>query len=265
MSAPYLELRGAGSPLVMLHGWGLNVRVWDALVTALEAHHRLITVDLPGHGHSPWRADCATAHAQVDWIAQAVAARIGGASYALLGWSLGGQLALQWAAYPPAGLERPTRLALIAATPRFTAAPDWPHGTPEARLLSLTEGLRHDYRRTVSEFLELQVRGSAAGEAVLEHLRGALFAHGEAAPEALQADLELLRTTDLRAALGRIGTPALVLAGQYDRVVPPGAARALGAAMPHARVAEIRRAAHAPFLSHTARLAALLADFLAST
>ena len=62
--------------------------------------------------------------------------------------------------------------------------------------------------------------------------------------------------------LGSIGAPTLAVAGQYDRVLLPAATRALAAAMPHARFAEIRRAAHAPFLSHTAEVADLLSDFL---
>ncbi len=265
MSALHLEIRGHGAPLVLLHGWGLNVRVWDALAPALEVHRQLVAVDLPGHGRSPWRPDRADLSAQLDWIGRTVAARIGPAPYALLGWSLGAQLALRWAAQLPADLHPPTHLVLIAATPRFTAGPDWPHGTPEARLLRMAEGLQSDYRQTVSDFLELQVRGSAAGEAVLERLRAALFTHGEAVPEALTADLALLRTTDLRGGLGEIDTPTLVLAGQYDRVVPPTASRALAAAMPHASLVEIHRGAHAPFLSHTAEVAALLAQFLTPT
>ena len=264
MSDLYVEVRGAGVPLVLLHGWGLNVRVWDTLGAALEGRLRLIAVDLPGHGRSPWAADCAEASRQVQWIGQAVAAAVGAAPYHLLGWSLGGQLALQWAGQPPRGLAPPMRLALIAATPRFTAAPDWPYGTPEARLSRLAEGLQRDYRRTVSEFLQLQVRASAAGEAVLEQLRAALFEHGDAQPEALAAGLELLRTLDLRGELGAIAAPTLAIAGQYDRVLLPGASRALAEALPHARFAEIRRAAHAPFLSHTGEVADLLADFLTS-
>lgn len=258
MNTPYVEIRGAGPPLLLLHGWGLNVRVWDTLAASLESHYRLVAVDLPGHGRSPWRAACAELRDQLDWIGAAVAEAIGTQPYGVLGWSLGGQLALAWAASPPAGLQRLAHLALVATTARFTAAPDWPHGTSQAQLSRLAEGLRRDYSRTVSEFLELQVRGSAAGEAVLDQLRAALFAHGEARPEALAAGLELLRTTDLRDGLSAISTPALVIAGQYDRVVLPAASQALAAAMPHGRFVQVRRAAHAPFLSHPEEFAALL-------
>ena len=38
--------------MVLLHGWSLNLRVWDGLVRLLAPHFRVITIDLPGHGHS---------------------------------------------------------------------------------------------------------------------------------------------------------------------------------------------------------------------
>ncbi len=259
MSGLHVDIRGEGPPVVLLHGWGLNVRVWDPLAAALGNRFRLIAVDLPGHGLSPWSAHCTSAQGQVQWISATVAPLLGHTSFTLLGWSLGAELALQWAAARPQGLKR---LVLFAATPRFTSAPDWPHGAPAERLDRLAEGLRTDYRRTVSEFLELQVRGSVSGEAVLAQLRAALFAHGEARTEALAGGLTVLRETDLRSVVGGIEIPALIVAGQYDRVLLPAASRALAAALPDARYVEVRRAAHAPFLSHADEMAGLMNEFL---
>ncbi len=262
MSGIYTEVRGSGPALALLHGWGLNLRVWDGLAAALAERFRVVTIDLPGHGRSDWLPDRSSLASQAEQIHEAVSAI--DATYSLIGWSLGGQIALRLAAAVPPGCGAPSirRLALIAATARFAAAPDWPHGAPPERLASQALGLRTDYRRTVGDFLELQVRGSAGGEAALAQLRAALFAHGEARPEALARGLELLRDTDLRPLLGGIAQPALVIAGQYDRVTLPAASHALAAALPSARYVEIRRAAHAPFLSHLPQVSALVTDFL---
>jgi pimeloyl-[acyl-carrier protein] methyl ester esterase len=284
MSALYTEVRGSGPALVLLHGWGLNLRVWDGLAAELQDRFRIVAVDLPGHGRSEWlpgRSSLQEQAAQIDETVASITER-----YFLLGWSLGGQIALRLAATRPAGLDR---LVLIAATPRLPAAPDWPHGAPPERLAQQAAGLRADYQRTVSDFLELQVRGSAEATAALSQLRTALFAHGTQAathlphrgrhPEqrgeepgercpdgprldALAYGLELLRNTDLRPLLGHITLPTLVVAGQYDRVTMPAASHALAEALPNARYVEIRRAAHAPFLSHLPQLSALLTDFL---
>lgn len=261
MTGLCVDSRGQGPVLVLLHGWGLNLRVWDTLAEALCKRFRVLSVDLPGHGRSDWHAGEATLAGQVGQIRAALAPQLSACAYALLGWSLGAQFALQWAAERPQGLDR---LLLVAATPRFSAAPDWPYGSPVSRLATLAQGLREDYRRTVSEFLQWQVRGSASGEAVLRRLRAALFAQGEARPEALTAGLDILRHTDLRPMLSDIKLPTMVIAGQYDRVTHPAASRALTQALPDARFVQIRRAAHAPFLSHPGAFAEQVAEFLTS-
>lgn len=306
MSPLYTEVRGSGPALVLLHGWGLNLRIWDGLAAALCDRLRIIAVDLPGHGRSAWLPERASLEEQAAQVGETVAGIAD--EYSLLGWSLGSQIALQLAAGTARSVTRPghasaaatiRRLVLVAATPRFIAAPDWPHGAPAARLAAQASGLRADYRRTVSDFLELQVRGSAAAGEALEQMRSALFAHGTAAgrprcaqplayghsrsaaregssrtpahaqPQslglniaALARGLELLRDSDLRPLLAEITIPTLVIAGQYDRVIHPAASHALADSLPNARYVEIRRAAHAPFLSHLSQLSELICDFL---
>lgn len=287
MSPLYTEIRGSGPTLVLLHGWGLNLRVWDRLADALSRRFRIVAVDLPGHGRSGWLPERSSLEEQAAQVAETVS--VISRQYSLLGWSLGAQIALRLAVHGPRAPIEGTgsaatleRLVLIAATARFSAAPDWPHGAPPERLREQAAAMRADYRRMVGDFLELQVRGSASGAAALDELRGALFAH-EAQPStqsseilplesecpgkrpclaALARDLELLRDTDLRPLLERVRQPTLVIAGQYDRVTRPAASQALAHALPCARYVEIRRAAHAPFLSHLPELGTLLTDFL---
>jgi pimeloyl-[acyl-carrier protein] methyl ester esterase len=254
------ESEGSGPAVVLLHGWALNLRVWDGVRAALAERFRLIAIDLPGHGRSVWTPERSSLESQAQQIRELIEPMA--ARYALIGWSFGGQLALRLAASPHErgrGLER---LALIATSPRLTLAPDWPHGASPERLAAQAEDLSRDYRRTVSDFLELQVRGSAASGKALEQLRAALFDHGEAQPRALARGLELLREIDLRPLLPSVAVPTLVVAGQYDRITPPAAAHALAQALPAARYVEIRRAGHAPFLSHAAQVIALLSQFL---
>jgi len=257
MSGLYFETHGHGPDLVLLHGWGLNVRVWDGLAGELSNRYRVIAVDLPGHGRSDWEPNARTPAEQA-WRVHETLAPISD-RYSLLGWSLGGQIALDLAAAMPAQIER---LVLVATTPRFVSGPDWPHGMALAALTKLATQLRANYRRTVNEFLELQVRGSVASETVLAELRASLLAHGEARPGALAAGLDILRNSDLRPMLGLVRAPALVIAGQYDRVTRPAASRALAEALPDARYVEFRRASHAPFLSHRNEFATGLREFL---
>src|SRR5579863_3568717 len=239
----YVESSGndAASPVVLLHGWGMNLRVFDGLRAALAQYHQVTAVDLPGHGASPW----ITGSSQQQQLAS-LAAVVPRAAV-LVGWSLGGQLALQLAAEPALAVKR---LVLIATSPRFVRADDWPHGLSDATLRQFGAQLAHDPGQTIDDFIELQLRGSAEAAAVRATLKDSLARHGAAQPDALAAGLTLLEHNDLRALAQRIELPSLVIAGQYDRVTAPAAGQALSQLLPQAQLLTIRRAGHAPFLSH---------------
>ena len=166
-AALYCERSGRGEPLVLLHGWGMNLRVFDPLRARLAAHYA-VTRDRSA-GTRPQSLDRRAARGRQALLAGVAASVPRGAT--LLGWSLGAQLALE--------LARDTRLAisrlvLIATTPRFVSGEDWPHGAAahDAAAASPPE-LARDPSATVDEFLTLQVRGSAASGAALAALRHA--------------------------------------------------------------------------------------------
>jgi pimeloyl-[acyl-carrier protein] methyl ester esterase len=240
----HVESAGHGPPLVLLHGFAMHGGLFAPIVPALARTHRVHVVDLPGHGHSPPREPFEV-HALADAI-DAATARIDGA-LDVLGWSLGGQVALAFALARP---RRVRRLILVATTPSFVARGDWPHAMSATTLARFGDELRVSYRLTLQRFLALQVHGSEEGRATLAALRARLFERGEPSQAVLAAALRLLRDTDLRPALSRIATPALVVGGGRDALVPIEASRALAAALPRATLVEIAGAAHAPFLSH---------------
>ena len=260
MSALYCEVSGQGTrDLVLLHGWGLNLRVWDSLVRALAPRFRLIAIDLPGHGRSDWDAGASTRAAQAWRVHETLAPLT--QRYTLLGWSLGGQFALDLAAALPAGIER---LVLISTTPKFVAEPGWRCGAPPGMLWRLVTQLHSDCERTVSAFLELQVRGCAPQTAAraLATLHRAIARHGAARSQALMHGLARLGDGDLRPALAQVHVPALVVAGRLDRITRAAASRALAAALREGRYVEFTRAAHVPFLTHPQRFLRVLTEFL---
>lgn len=254
--ALYAETSGRGPTLVLLHGWALNLRVFDPLVAQLSPRLRLHALDLPGHGRSEGPLP-----ASVDAVVERLLPQLP-LRFHLLGWSLGGLLAMAVAAREP---QRVASLTLAATTPRFTAGEGWAHGVAPSVLQKMAAQLAGDPQRTVQDMLELQVRGSQDAAAVLASLRQALLDHGTARSAELDAGLRLLGSADLRDAIGRIDAPSLVLAGQYDRVTHPDAGRWLARQLPRARFHEFARSGHAPFLSHAAKFAELVGNFVAET
>ena len=255
----HVEDSGAGEPLVLLHGWGLNSRVWDSVIPTLARNFTVIRIDLPGHGASSWPPGFHDLASLAAVLAPALPSR-----YSLLGWSLGGVAAIETALRQT---ERIDHLVLVSTTPRFlrmegAGADDWPHGLAVAAVERFATLLETDYEATVREFLGLQAQGDEHARATLRELRQKLLAGGQPRLEALRAGLDVLRSADVREQLPRLAVPTLVVAGQYDRMTPPGAARALAAAIPGARLELIARAGHAPFLSHAGEFCRSITAFL---
>ena len=254
--ALHVEAAGHGPPLVLLHGWAMHSGVWGELPAALAARHRVHAVDLPGHGRSPALSPF-TAMAVVQALDTAFAAEP--RPLGVLGWSLGGQLALAWAIARP---ERVARLALVGTTPRFVSGEGWAFAMSPQTLERFGDELHVSWRATVLRFLALQMRGSEHGHAALALLRRELFARGEPSRPTLRAALVLLGTLDLRADTGRVAQPVLVIAGNRDTLVPVAAAEWLASALPNGRLVTIDGAAHAPFLSHPQEFGRALTAFL---
>lgn len=108
-----LKWRAGDPTLALLHGAGLHAHSWNSV--ALVLSRPLISLDLPGHGHSEWRDDAIyTAPA----IAPAVTAAIAGFSHvdAIAGHSLGGLAAILVASALP---DQVHSLVLVDVTPGF--------------------------------------------------------------------------------------------------------------------------------------------------
>jgi pimeloyl-[acyl-carrier protein] methyl ester esterase len=253
----YTEREGDGPSASILHGWGMNLRVFDLLRARLTRMLTLTLVDLPGHGRSPWPADFSASAEREALIGALLPAQT------LIGWSLGGQIALEMALATLGTSAAPRRLVLISSTPRFLAGDDWSAGLSRETLRQFAASLEQDPSGTIADFLGLQVRGSAHARETECALRQALERHGVAQLPALRAGLTQLVTTDLRDRLAELRIPALVIGGVNDRVTPPAAQEALAQRLPHAQLTLLPRAAHAPFLSHPEEVADAILRFIA--
>ena len=237
----YWSRAGSGVPLVLLHGWGMNAAVWEPLLPRLTARFEVTVIELPGHGGS----DAAPAADLDDWALRCAAVAPPRAHW--VGWSLGGQVALQVALRAP---SRVTGLSLIAATPRFVQGADWSCAMPADTFRAFAATLGDDPGSTLLRFLGLQVKGAEHARETLRLLRAELAERPPASETGLTQGLTLLLQTDLRTALPNLQCATQWLLGSRDTLVPLQLGEVLRVMLPKARVDVVDGAGHAPFLSH---------------
>jgi pimeloyl-[acyl-carrier protein] methyl ester esterase len=214
------RIPGGARRLCLIHGWGSNAAVWSPVEKGLARLGELLMVDLPGHGRSPLGGGLA-----LEPTAREIARQLPTGTV-VLGWSLGGLVALRLAGLFP---DRVSRLVLVACNPRFTRASGWPHGVEPEVLQAFARSLAADLPGTLKRFLALQVRGGGDAGVSLRALREALATGGLPNPEALRQGLQIL--------------------GERDTIVPVGVGQALRGLRADLRFRVLRGAAHAPFLS----------------
>jgi len=237
--------------VVLLHGWGASGAVWSALARRLAPRYRVHAPDLPGYGKTP---DCP--RGSLDAIVESLSGTAPRRCH-VVGWSLGGEVALAWARRAP---RQVSRLALIATTPCFARRPGWSCATAPATLEEFRSRLTADRGGLLARFVAAQAKGDSRARRVTPALQAAMA--DDASDAVLASGLEILARADLRGGVRHVPHRALVLHGARDRIVPPAAGRRLAAMLPHARYVPVRSAAHAPFLSQPRRVALLLRAFL---
>ncbi len=239
---------GSGPTLVLLHGWAMSSAVFGEALQALSDEFCVLAPDLPGHGQSSAGKDYG-----LDALAADLAAWMQGLKLTeirLLGWSLGGQIALRLARLVSLTNQRLSRLLLVATTPRFVANADWPHGLAEGQVRIMARGLGRRFTRTLDDFF---VQQFGAHELSAERRQWLLAQLSPRAippqPKAALAALQTLRVSDLRSQLTGLALPALVMHGTEDRIVSLAAGRYLADMLPQSHFQMLSQAGHAPFLS----------------
>lgn len=217
--------------LLLIPGWGFDERVWRPVVENLANDFRV--------------------GFDIDAVPE---------SAIVCGWSLGAMRAMELALRKPTVISH---LVLVAATPRFIQAADWPVAQPAQLLESFAAALSTpsaDPQAALRRFAVLMNQGDAYARELTRRMN-ALFAERIPATDALAAGLAALRDIDLRASVAALRQPTLMVHGERDPLMPLAAGRWLAEHLPHARIEVFEGAAHAPFLSQTERFVALLRRF----
>lgn len=247
------EVYGQGDPVVMLHGWAMHSGVWREFAQALATEHQVVCLDLPGHGLSANMTPYT-----LESVVDAIHAQLPEQASVLLGWSLGGNIALRLAEKYPRKIKS---LVLIACNPHFLKTESWPGVHPQI-LNEFAKNLQHKPVSTLLRFMSLQLQGGQGAKSVLKQIKAALQACPMPEPAVLVAGLAVLQTIDQRETLSRLKLPILMILGGQDSLVPESVGEACQLLQAQADVQIIPGAGHIPFITEQKQVLALLQDFM---
>ena len=250
------DLRGRGSPLVLIQGVGVGRWGWEPVADRLARRFQVITIDNRGIGAS----DTPPGHYSTRMMAEDVLAVLDHAGIrraSLIGTSLGGMIAQELALAHP---ERVDKLVLVATIPGGPRSRPMPLGTSylfaSAPLMTSQAKLREFVQKTL-------------GPATLRRrprIARRLAARKLAQPQSESAWRAQIAAGMLFNPLGRqrrITQPTLVVQGTADQVVAPGNAEVLAGLLPNARVQRFHGAGHLLYWEQPRRFVRVVTDFLA--
>ncbi|MDQ0687406.1 3-oxoadipate enol-lactonase/4-carboxymuconolactone decarboxylase [Streptomyces achromogenes] len=216
--------------LILGPSLGTTWHMWDRQVPELAQQWRVFRFDLPGHGGAP-----AHPAGSVSDLAERLLVtldRLGVQRFGYAGCAFGGAVGVELALRHP---ERVASLALIAASPRFGTADEF----RQRGVIVRTNGLDPIARTSPDRWF---TSGFAAAQPAITEWAVQMVRTTD--PGCYIAACEALAAFDVRAEIGLIGVPTLVLAGSDDQVTGPAEARTLVAGIPDARLAVVPGASH---------------------
>lgn len=225
------DVQGSGSDVVLLHPVGLDHTFMAPWLERALRGHRVIAVDLRGHGDSPAATREATLDDHVADIHQAMSAHCHKPA-TVLGLSFGGMLAQMIALTHPGTVSR---LVLCGCTGGF--APEIRPMLRERGVAAERDGMAGVVDATIERWFTPTFRSSEAAERVRARLLADDVTGWSAAWHAIA-------TFDALPRLGEIKVPTLVVAGERDAATPIAAATTLANAIPGGRLTVVPGAPH---------------------
>lgn len=262
----HYEDQGSGKPVVLIHGWPLSGRSWEAQVPALvAAGYRVVTYDRRGFGASsqPWSGyDYDTFAADLNGLMTELDLK----DAALVGFSMGGgEVARYIAKY---GTDRVSKAVFAGAVPPYLyKSDDNPEGgLDDATIEQFENGVKTDRLAFLEDFSTNFF--TAGGELLVSEAQRAYAVQiaAFASPKGTLDCIGAFARTDFRADLEKISIPTLVIHGDSDAIVPLEVSGArTHKAIPGSVLKIVKGAPHGFNASHAAEFNEGLLAFLSSS
>ena len=249
------ETRGAGEPLVLVHGLAYDRAGWGRFPDLLAEHFRVVLIDNRGVGESDAPPGPYTVAEMAEDVV-GVLDELGIERTNLFGVSLGGYIAQELTLTHPGRVEK---LVLCSTAPGGPKAVPMPVATQQVFATYPTMEREAGLRMFVEN--SLGARGVRERPELVEEIFRYRLGHAPTV-EAWVAQAAAGATYDSYDRIGAIDVPTLVVHGDADVVIDPGNAALLGELIPNARVELSPDRGHLMVWEGSERVAELVTEFL---
>lgn len=248
---------GRGRPVLLVHGWGMSVRVWDSVLPALLANgNEVVSFDHRCCGSSDKDFD----DVSIDAIAAdavRLATHLDLRGVVVNGWSLGGAVAV--AAAAGLGDRAAGVVSTGGATPRYVQGDGWEHGGTTEVVEQTIAALRAGR----PAFLHALAEGVCHADVGVPAIEWMWRIFMQASPRADESLLNLAKV-DQRDTVRGLRIPAVVMRGDHDAIVDPQIGAECARMFPNGKLVAFTESGHAPFLEEPEKYCTELVDFVNS-
>jgi pimeloyl-[acyl-carrier protein] methyl ester esterase len=252
----HYRCEGAGLPLLFIHGWGVDSRVWRQQAKHFSSNFKVVRVDLPGHGESGFKkASLADIAIDLKKILNA----LGVEQCTVVGSSFGGMVALKLYEHHHHIFDR---FIFVGSLPKFSKSADFPHGLDIERIRKLEGQVEQDYPGIVHIFFRSLFTKQERATRRYKWLQRFRRDQGAPVKAALREYLDILEKEDLRNVFRQVKIPIDFINGRQDPICDYESVLSLKELMPQAEFFFFEDCGHFPFLSQPHEFNCVLERFL---
>jgi len=238
--------------LICINGWSASAALLKGFTECLSKTHEVIVLDhLYQYAWDEVRA-------RLDSLIEK--------DTVLMGWSLGGMLALRYVQESLTAQHRLKALVLLQVPPCFMQKTDWPSGVSAEAFESL-QGIVEERKaiKLARHFSQLMIAGSDDVSTERKIVKAQY--HEENLPDwpVLSTGLNLLKTLDLRDSPATLSLPIFGLYGEKDALISPEVSGYFREHYLRFKAVSLPGMGHFPFGRHVQAVARKIDDFLLET
>ncbi len=236
-------VQGKGKKLILLHGWGCDIKIFKPLLPYFEQHFETYIVDFPGFGQSP---EPKTAWTNDDYVrmTQEFIQELKIKNPIVLGHSFGGRIAIKLATHIPIHKLILTGSAGVK---------------PSRKLNYYIKVYSYKLLKNLAKLPLLSLLLKPLQETYIQNMGSSDY---KQASDVMRQTLSNVVNTDLQSVMPDIKTPTLLIFGENDTATPPEYGKIMEKLIPGSGLVIMKNAGHYTFLDQKAQFIAIIDSFL---